>query len=254
MESILFIGDVRGYARLICYMLLKGYRVFYKADFASLLALVDQENVCLIIVGNTAGREDSAEDLSLTDLTRLGIPVILTGGNALGNTIIERLQDHVPIALQEADHRKDINDAIECFLSGEQEETQSDCLVFQQERGFISLGLSEGESVQRVHGRIRKAVAFMERKYGENISLDQIARSAHLNPYYFCRLFKKQLGTTCSRYLSSLRVEKAKQLLKGTDLSVTEICFDVGFNSLTHFERVFKGLEGVTPSAYRQSL
>lgn len=67
-----------------------------------------------------------------------------------------------------------------------------------------------------------------------------------------CRLFKRQTGITCNRYLSVLRIEKAKQLLRKTELSVTEVSSETGFNSITHFERVFKSLEGTTPSAYRR--
>ena len=150
--------------------------------------------------------------------------------------------------------RKDTSDTIECFLNGRQEKAATnDHFTFRQEKDFISLKLNGDGSAQRMRGVIERAINFMEKHYDEDISLDQIARAAYLSTYHFCRLFKKQVGTTCNKYLSILRIERAKELLKETDLPVTEISFKAGFNYLTHFERVFKRLEGMTPSAYRQS-
>jgi AraC-like DNA-binding protein len=61
------------------------------------------------------------------------------------------------------------------------------------------------------------------------------------------------MGLSVTQYLNQFRLTKAKQLLSETDFSITRICFDVGFNSLTHFERVFKHIEGQSPSEYRKA-
>lgn len=251
-RSILFIGNVRGYTALICHALMRGYQVLCTENVEKGLSFINQESIRLVVIVNTTGCMNPVENLSLMEFVELDIPVVLTGENEA--TIIEAFQSQAPAVLQQTVSREDISDAVECFLNGGQKgATESDCLTFKQGRGFVSLELSTDKNGQKVQGRIRRAVTFMQENYDEELSLDQIAHAAYLNPYYFCRLFKKQMGLTCSKYLSILRIEKAKESLRGTDLSVTEICFTVGFNSLTHFERVFKGLEGITPSAYRRS-
>lgn len=117
--------------------------------------------------------------------------------------------------------------------------------------GLSNLSLKQDADIKALQSKINNAVVFIENHYTENIYLYNIAQSAHLSHYHFCRLFKKHTGITCNKYLMSFRIKQAKKLLKESDLNITEICFEVGFNNLTHFERVFKGLEGITPSEYR---
>lgn len=284
VKSILTIGNVGGYTGLICHMLMKGYRIFYTEEFKSGLSFMNQEGIGLVIIGNMAIDRNPLENPSLMNLIESDIPVILTRGNGFEGPIIEIFQDQcyfskrmiqknslgscplrrfhgsifggnskMQVVLRELVGRKDVGDTTECFFNGIQEEAvMSDHLTFWQEKNFISLELNGDGNAKKMRRGIERAIAFMEKHYDEDISLDQISHAAYLSTYHFCRLFKKQVGTTCNKYLSILRIEKAKELLKETELSVTEICFEVGFNYLTHFERVFKGLEGTTPSVYRQ--
>jgi AraC-like DNA-binding protein len=117
------------------------------------------------------------------------------------------------------------------------------------DRPDLSLALELG----RAGPQIRRAICFMLNHYQSSLTLKDLAREACLSPCYFCRLFKNQMGTSCTKYLSLLRVREAARLLIGSDLSVTEICYRVGFNDLTHFERVFKGHVQSTPSGFRRS-
>jgi transcriptional regulator GlxA family with amidase domain len=102
--------------------------------------------------------------------------------------------------------------------------------------------------------RISRAVCFLQSNFKEDITLARIAMTACLSQSHFCRLFKTQIGTTFTKFLAGLRVKEAIKLLEATDLRVTDICYEAGFNDLTHFERVFKGLVGTTPSAYRHTI
>src|SRR3989442_2222540 len=79
----------------------------------------------------------------------------------------------------------------------------------------------------------------------------QLARIAHVSPAHFSRQFRATFGETAYRYLQRRRVERAMELLRETDCSVTEICFDVGFNSLGTVSRTFSGIVRESPSAYR---
>jgi AraC-like DNA-binding protein len=91
----------------------------------------------------------------------------------------------------------------------------------------------------------------MDRRYAQPLDIPAIARVAHVSPAHFSREFRATFGETPHRYLQRRRVERAMELLRETDRSVTEICFDVGFGSLGTFSRTFRELLGESPSSYR---
>jgi AraC-like DNA-binding protein/ligand-binding sensor protein len=101
---------------------------------------------------------------------------------------------------------------------------------------------------------VHRAKEFINQHKSENLSLGQVARSVNVSVFYFCKIFKKATGLHFTEYLSRVRVEKAKNLLLNPNLRVSEIAFEVGFQSLTHFNRVFYRLVGRSPTAYRRSL
>jgi AraC-like DNA-binding protein len=101
---------------------------------------------------------------------------------------------------------------------------------------------------------IARARAYIEEHQGEDISLGQVARAVNTSTFYFCKLFKKVTGINFTDYLSRVRIEKAKNLLLNPNLRVSEIAFEVGFQSLTHFNRVFKKLLSQSPTQYRAQL
>ena len=87
-----------------------------------------------------------------------------------------------------------------------------------------------------------------------NLDEGQVANAVHTSLFYFCKLFRKVTGMTFTEYVSRTRVEKAKNLLLNPNLRVSEITFVVGFQSLTHFNRVFRKLAGQSPTQYRAVL
>jgi AraC family L-rhamnose operon transcriptional activator RhaR/AraC family L-rhamnose operon regulatory protein RhaS len=95
-------------------------------------------------------------------------------------------------------------------------------------------------------------IAFMERHYPEKLSLRDLARRACLSPNHFIRMFRLHYGMTPGKYLSELRIERAKELLRGTERSVTDIAFSCGFSDSNYFARAFREAESLTPRAYRQ--
>jgi len=76
----------------------------------------------------------------------------------------------------------------------------------------------------------------------------------HVSTFYFCKMFKRATGLTFTDYLGRVRVEKAKNLLLNPHLRVSEIAYTVGFQSLTHFNRVFRKLTGESPTDFREKL
>ncbi len=91
----------------------------------------------------------------------------------------------------------------------------------------------------------------MDRAFAQRVDVAALARIAHVSPAHFSRQFRLTFRETPHRYLQRRRVERAMELLRETDRLVTEICFDVGFNSLGTFSRTFREIVGEPPSAYR---
>jgi len=98
---------------------------------------------------------------------------------------------------------------------------------------------------------LRRARDVIDRDYALPLDLDTIARAAGYSKYHFARSFSSAYGETPAAYLTRRRVERAKSLLRTANLTVTEVCFMVGFESLGSFSSLFRRLVGVTPSDYR---
>ena len=101
---------------------------------------------------------------------------------------------------------------------------------------------------------IAKAKKFIEEHHTEDLSLGQVAGAVHTSMFYFCKLFKKIAGINFTEYVSRVRTEKAKNHLLNPNLRISEIAYEVGFQSLTHFNRVFKKVVGESPTEYRGHL
>jgi AraC-like DNA-binding protein len=99
--------------------------------------------------------------------------------------------------------------------------------------------------------RMLRARDTMDRSFARPLDVPALARTAHVSPAHFSRQFRATFGETPHRYLQRRRVERAMELLRETDRPVTEICFDVGFNSLGTFSRTFRDVVGEPPSTYR---
>lgn len=103
-------------------------------------------------------------------------------------------------------------------------------------------------------GVITRAKAFINDHKTEEIALDDVAKRVNMSTFYFCKMFKKATGVTFTEYLSLVRISKAKNLLLNPNLRISEIAFEVGFQSLTHFNRVFRKIVGQSPTRYRGKL
>lgn len=99
--------------------------------------------------------------------------------------------------------------------------------------------------------RMLRARDTMDRAFAQPLDVSALARVAHVSPAHFSRQFRATFGETPHRYLQRRRVERAMELLRETQRPVTEICLDVGFNSLGTFSRTFRTIVGESPSAYR---
>jgi AraC-like DNA-binding protein len=100
--------------------------------------------------------------------------------------------------------------------------------------------------------RMLRARDAMDRAFAQPLDVSAVARVAHVSKAHFSRQFRATFGETPHRYLQRRRVERAMELLRETDSPVTEICLDVGFNSLGTFSRTFREIVGESPSSYRE--
>jgi AraC-like DNA-binding protein len=108
----------------------------------------------------------------------------------------------------------------------------------------------EAEDLNR---RLLRARDAMDRAYAEPLDVRSVAAVAHISEAHFSRSFRAVFGETPHRYLQRRRVERSMFLLRETDRSVTDICFDVGLSSLGSFVTSFRRAHGLTPQAYRDA-
>lgn len=101
---------------------------------------------------------------------------------------------------------------------------------------------------------ITTAKQFIRTHFTEELTLGRISAAVHVSAFYFCKLFKQATGLTFTDFLSRQRIELAKNRLLNPHLRVSEIAFEVGFQSLTHFNRVFRKITGMSPTKFRALL
>jgi AraC-like DNA-binding protein/ligand-binding sensor protein len=98
---------------------------------------------------------------------------------------------------------------------------------------------------------IIRAKAYINEHLSEDITLGDVAKAVHMSRFYFCKSFRKHAGLHFTDYVSRLRIERSKELLLNPHLRISEIAYEVGFQSLTHFNRVFRRILGKSPTQYR---
>jgi AraC family transcriptional regulator len=105
---------------------------------------------------------------------------------------------------------------------------------------------------QAIEQAVTRAIEAMRSNLGEQLTIDDMARTAMFSKFYFCRIFRQATGVSPRRFLSALRLQEAKRLLLTTDWSVAEISNRVGYTSLGTFSSRFKHCVCVSPTTYRQ--
>lgn len=141
---------------------------------------------------------------------------------------------------------------------------QSNVLSEEQYKGFVNLletfaqhlalvGNSIAVSETRIEpDSVRKARNYIEENYDRPLSLKEASGVVNTSVRYFCKVFKNYTGITFVDYLTRLRIEKSKALLLNPHRRISEVAFEVGFESLTQFNRSFKKYAGMTPTSFRE--
>ncbi|MGG1534385.1 helix-turn-helix transcriptional regulator [Brevibacillus agri] len=104
------------------------------------------------------------------------------------------------------------------------------------------------------HPSLRKAMDYIHDDFSKELDLDTLSQASGISKFYLIRLFKEYVGQTPSQYIADYRLRQAERLLRKTPNEVTDIAFEVGFGSLSTFERLFKKKYGMTASEFRKSV
>jgi AraC-like DNA-binding protein/mannose-6-phosphate isomerase-like protein (cupin superfamily) len=119
-------------------------------------------------------------------------------------------------------------------------------------RNFRNFELKQQVLNTPAYSRVTEMIEYIRSSYNNDISLDNISKKFNISRYYIIRIFKKHTGFTPIEYVNNIRVLKAIELLTGAERkTVSDIGELVGFNSITHFGRVFKKITGISPQKYR---
>lgn len=116
---------------------------------------------------------------------------------------------------------------------------------------FREHSASEPDARDQNRRLMHETMRYIEAHYAEPLSLEEMASRAAMSPAYFSYMFKIMKGQNFIPFVNRLRIAKAAQLLRHSQLSVTEICYSTGFRNASHFNRMFKKSAGVTPTEYR---
>ena len=112
--------------------------------------------------------------------------------------------------------------------------------------------LAEKGVPARLPEPIERALVWIHSNFKNRVSIADVARVANYSSHYFCEVFKKYMGRTLHCYLEELRFSHARNLLRYSQMTVTQICYECGFTDYAHFTQRFKLRYGVTPSRYRR--
>ena len=113
--------------------------------------------------------------------------------------------------------------------------------------------LQKKRSGERYSAAVKEVIRYVEEHFGERISLDQVAEEVFLSKPYLSTLFKKETGKKFSSYLQEVRLEKSRNLLQNSKLTIGEIADEAGFFDSAHYSRAFKEHYGCSPLEYRKT-
>lgn len=116
----------------------------------------------------------------------------------------------------------------------------------------ISQAIGEMKETRVSSSLILKAMRYIKENYKNEINLEGISREVNISPHYFSKLFKDEVGENFIDYITSLRIQKSKEFLAKDQLSIKEICFEIGYGDPNYFSRIFKKVVGITPTEYKE--
>ena len=160
------------------------------------------------------------------------VPVLILSGKMLTLEEVKRIESYAKVKVQ-----------------------SKGILTEDQVAAYLQRVLIDGDTLPpQTAALVKRALAYFHQNYDRPFSRREMAETLGISEDYFSRIFRRELALSPWEYLNRYRIKRAMELLRCTSDTVTDIAFQVGFNSLTYFERVFHKLTGLSPSAYREQL
>lgn len=169
--------------------------------------------------------------------------------------IASMLSAIVEYIVDRAVNRRNEREAYEWLLSMENERggrRDADITELREPESGEGGESSAPEIAVKMNSPIYPALVYIEKHLKEQLSMSEMAKLCHLSPSYFSRLFNRETGEGFANYVGRRKVECAKEMLRTTSKSVSQISNELGYVSVSHFINVFKRVEGATPTLYRQ--
>lgn len=107
------------------------------------------------------------------------------------------------------------------------------------------------EDINCINKSLQPALKYIKKNYRDEISLEKMANITNLSVYYFSRLFKKEIGINFTTYVNQCKIKKAREMLEYTDIPIVDIAAELGYYECGYFTKVFKKINGITPTKYR---
>jgi len=120
-----------------------------------------------------------------------------------------------------------------------------------KENKFIIDEAATSSSVNYKINVIKKSLNYIQQNYTRKIYIEDLAKEVNMNPQYFCRFFKSNVGKTPVEYINEFRIEQASKIIKTEDKKISNVCFEVGFDNFSYFIKKFKEYKNCTPNKYR---
>jgi AraC-like DNA-binding protein/ligand-binding sensor protein len=239
----------------------------YENPFCAMIAQTNRG--CAACLEAEQRAVDAAQDRSATvrcfaDLRHTAVPVKL-GERTIGFLLTGQIALDLPSSARFEAIVRQLTEWGVSMDRNRLEEAYNRSLVFSsnQYAGLIRLLEIFGQQLSAMANRtmvqdreaepplVRRARAYIVGHQADPIDLDNVAKAMHVSTFYFCKTFRKATGLTFTEYLGRVRIEKAKALLLNPHLRISEIAYEVGFQSLTHFNRIFRQFTGEAPTRFR---
>lgn len=244
LRTLLTVGSWRECGKIIASAMSNRWSVLHTLLFEDIPPALGKMKVDLILLSGCSSRSGWESAVWGAWAVCQDTPVVVLGSNFVQDTLISALIGG-PVTVK--------NDATKSCLEAESAETSSlSGVADSYRRSELSPTLTLLEPYTRaISYGIERALDYIEAHYTEPISLSDAAASASYSRCHFSKLFREQLGICFVSYLAHVRVRHAKELLARTSMSVTDVSLEVGFNDLSHFERVFRAIQHQSPSKFR---
>jgi len=245
----LAVGPWRECGKLVVSAMTNRWSVLYTLLFEDIPTALGRMKVDLILLAGCASRggwERVAQ--GAWEICR-DTPVVALSSNAGQDALVSALVGTAPpwpaAEKMSCEEKDDV--AAEAFAASLPAEMHA---RFRCSEVSPTLRLYEPQS-STVCAGVRRALDLIEDRYAESITLADAARAASYSRCHFSKVFKEQLGTCFVSYLGRVRIRRAAELLARTEMPVTSVALEVGFNDLSHFERVFRAALNRSPTKYR---